>query len=207
MTPEPTMRFLSRPVLAVLLVASALAGCMKYEAIPDPVLAPRDAKLVALAPQPTGGFDHYRARYRIKNPTSEAPGTVVVDAMAKFLYLVEEGGTALRYPISVGADAYAWSGEAVVGRKAEWPSWTPMSEARKLSPGLPAVVAGGPTNPFGARALYLYEGGKDTYYRIHGTNEPDLIGQNVSLGCIRMQNVDVIDLYERVGNGARVVVR
>ncbi|MBY0613755.1 MAG: L,D-transpeptidase [Beijerinckiaceae bacterium] len=191
------------PVLAVTLTA-----CNKYEAFADPSVNPRDAQLLALAPQPSSsGNDPYRGRFRLKNPTKEPPGTVVVDTDTRFLYLVEEGGTALRYPISPGADAYQWKGTATIGRKAEWPGWTPGPEARRLSPGLPATVPGGPLSPLGSRGLYLYEGNKDTQYRIHGTNEPEMIGEAVSLGCIRMQNIDAIDLYNRVKVGTPVVVR
>ena len=162
---------------------------------------------MALAPPMPSDLDPIRARYRITNPTAEkVPGTVVVDSNAKFLYLIEENNMALRYPIAVGQDAYVWSGVAKVGRKAEWPTWTPGPEARSLNPGLPGVVPGGPNSPLGARAIYLYDNGKDTQYRIHGTNEPESIGRNQSLGCIRMYNIDVIDLYSRVKDGAKVVV-
>lgn len=198
------MRGLKMAVAA--LMALAMAGC-KYETIADPTLKGRDLELMALAPPMPSDLDPIRARYRITNPTSEKqPGTIVVDSEAKFLYLIEENGLALRYPIAVGQDAYIWSGTAKVGRKAEWPSWTPGNEARSLNPSLPGTVPGGAQNPLGARAIYLYEGGKDTMYRIHGTNEPDSIGRNQSLGCIRMYNIDVIDLYNRVKDGAKVVV-
>ncbi|HRJ70072.1 MAG TPA: L,D-transpeptidase [Beijerinckiaceae bacterium] len=193
-------------IAAAAMVALVLAGC-KYETFSDPQLSGRDLELMKLAP-PMPPVDPMRARYRITNPTGEKqPGTIVVESNAKFLYLIEEGGTALRYPIAVGQDHYQWIGEAKVGRKAEWPSWTPGSEARSLMPGLPATVPGGAQNPLGARALYLYDGGKDTLYRIHGTNDPESIGHNVSLGCIRMHNIDAIDLYNRVKEGARVIVR
>ena len=191
------------------LLGVALSACdSKYEAFADPSLSAHDAQLLALAPQPPKtGIDPYRGRFRIRNATGEAPGTVVIDTDTRFLYLVEDNGTALRYPISPGADAYQWKGRATVGRKAEWPGWTPGPEARRLSPGLPGTVAGGPLSPLGSRGLYLYEGNKDTQYRIHGTNEPELIGEAVSLGCIRMQNIDAIDLYNRVKVGSPVVVR
>lgn len=195
-------------LFAAVCVVLALAGCKQYEMFPDPALSARDVELLALSPKFEREFDPFRARYRMKDPTGEAPGTIVVDSDVKFLYLVEDGGTALRYEISVGADEYVWRGVAFVRRKAEWPSWTPMSEARKLNPALPATVPGGPDNPLGARALYLYDdSGKDTFIRIHGTNEPEYIGRNVSLGCVRMNNIDAIDLFNRVKLGARVVVR
>ncbi|HRK25559.1 MAG TPA: L,D-transpeptidase [Beijerinckiaceae bacterium] len=193
-------------MIAAAVVALSLAGC-KYETFADPTLKGRDLELMALAPPMPSDLDPIRARYRIHNPTGEkTPGTIVVDSDAKFLYLIEENGMALRYPIAVGQDAYVWSGTAIIGRKAEWPNWTPGNDARALNPGLPGTVPGGPQNPLGARAIYLYDNGKDTMYRIHGTNEPESIGRNQSLGCIRMYNIDVIDLYNRVKDGAKVVV-
>ena len=185
------------------------AAACEYSTFPDPKLSARDVELLALAPKSLNrDMDPARARFRMPNPTSEkVPGTVVVDSAARFLYLVEEGGTVLRYEISPGQEAHQWSGVAIVGRKTEWPSWTPGAMARKMVPSLPAVVTGGPNNPLGARGIYLHdEKGRDTEYRIHGTNEPEMIGQPVSLGCIRMHNIDVIDLYNRIKVGAKVVV-
>jgi len=138
----------------------------------------------------------------VNYPTSERSGTVVVDTRAHFLYFVLGDGRALRYGIGVARDGFEWSGTHRVTRKAEWPSWTPPAEMRKRQPGLPARMDGGPNNPLGARALYL----GSTLYRIHGTNEPWSIGQNVSSGCIRMTNADVIDLYGRVQMNTKVVV-
>lgn len=130
------------------------------------------------------------------------PGTIVIDTPQRFLYLVQPGGRALRYGIGVGRPGFSWAGVKTVTRKAEWPSWTPPSEMLKRRPDLPRFMAGGPENPLGARALYL----GSTLYRIHGTNEPNTIGHEVSSGCIRMINDDVVDLYGRVGVGAKVVV-
>ena len=138
--------------------------------------------------------------------TEHAPGTIIINPRTRYLYLVQEGGTAIRYGIGVGRDGFGWSGEVKVARKAEWPSWTPPAEMRKRQPDLPITMAGGPDNPLGARALYLHRNGKDTLYRIHGSNEPWTIGQAVSSGCFRMRNEDVIDLYNRVKIGAKVVV-
>lgn len=192
--------------IAAAALALSVSAC-QYQYVGDPQLGGRDLELMKLtAPMPTN-IDPQRMRYRIANPTGErTPGTVVVNSAEKFLYLIEDNGMALRYPIAVGSEANVWEGEATIGRKADWPSWTPGSQARQMMPSLPATVPGGPKNPLGARALYLYEGGKDTEYRIHGTNEPESIGHNVSLGCIRMYNIDVIDLAARVKEGARVVV-
>jgi lipoprotein-anchoring transpeptidase ErfK/SrfK len=136
-------------------------------------------------------------------------GTIVVDTRNKFLYLVQPGGRAIRYGIGVGRQGFSWSGSAVIKRKAKWPAWTPPAAmvardefAAQWANGMP----GGPKNPLGARALYLYQGNVDTLYRIHGTFAPSSIGKAVSSGCIRMINADVADLYDRVSTGARVAV-
>ena len=138
-----------------------------------------------------------------------APGTIVVDADARYLYYVREGGRATRYGVGVGREGFAWSGRARIGRKAEWPTWTPPSTMIKRQPELKQYASGMPggiDNPLGARALYLYDGDRDTLFRLHGTNEPESIGQAVSSGCIRMFNQDIIDLHRRVAVGAPVVV-
>jgi lipoprotein-anchoring transpeptidase ErfK/SrfK len=138
----------------------------------------------------------------VENPTTEAPGTVVIDTGSTYLYLVLGGGRALRYGIGVGREGFTWAGARTIERKAEWPDWTPPSEMISRQPYLPRFVAGGLGNPLGARALYL----SGTLYRIHGTNQPSTIGQHVSSGCIRMTNADVIDLYNRAQVGTKVVV-
>ena len=136
----------------------------------------------------------------------EAPGTIVIDTDARFLYLVQANQKALRYGVTVGEEAQGWSGVAKIGNMTEWPSWTPTAgEHQRLGP-LPNFVAGGPQNPMGARAMYLFANGKDTLFRIHGTNQPEYIGQAISSGCIRLTNEDVIDLYSRVKMGSPVVV-
>ena len=132
----------------------------------------------------------------------ERPGTIIIDTPEKFLFLVQPGGRALRYGIGVGRPGFAWSGIKAISRKAEWPDWTPPPEMLQRRPDLPRHMDGGPANPLGARALYL----GSSLYRIHGTNEPYTIGTNVSSGCIRMMNDDVVDLYGRVGVGTRVIV-
>ncbi len=193
--------------LGAILIAVMLSGC-QTATFPDPALSAKDVDLLALTPKFDRNQDPFRLRQRMKDNTGKEPGTILIDSDAKFLYLVEQGGTMLRYEISVGASEFTWRGDASVLRKAEWPQWAPMEEARKLNPALPKVVPGGPENPLGARALYLHDAeGKDTFIRIHGTNEPEQIGRNVSLGCIRMHNVDVIDLAERTKLGAKVIVR
>jgi lipoprotein-anchoring transpeptidase ErfK/SrfK len=136
-------------------------------------------------------------------------GTVIVDPGNHFLYLSLGEGRAVRYGVGVGRDGFAWNGAAQIRRKAEWPRWTPPAAMIRRRPELEEWAAGMPgglENPLGARALYLYQGDRDTLYRIHGTNEPDTIGSSVSSGCIRMFNQDVIDLHRRVLIGARVVV-
>ncbi len=149
-------------------------------------------------------------RQIVEDPTGERPGTVVVDPDARFLYLVMRDGRALRYGVGVGRQGFTWSGTATVARKSAWPRWTPPPEmvardrlARRWAGGMP----GRADNPLGARALYLYQNDRDTLYRIHGTAEVWSIGRAVSSGCVRLLNADVIDLYNRVPVGARVVVR
>jgi len=137
----------------------------------------------------------------------EKPGTIVVDTDNRFLYLVRERGTAIRYGIGVGRLGFTWSGTAQVKRKARWPGWTPTADMLKRRPELPRHMKGGINNPLGCRALYLYQGDRDTLYRIHGTNEPWTIGGAESSGCIRMLNEDVLDLHDRVPLGTTVVVR
>jgi lipoprotein-anchoring transpeptidase ErfK/SrfK len=138
---------------------------------------------------------------------AEAPGTLVVDAANRFLYYVTAPGRAIRFGIAVGREGAAWKGQALVGRKAKWPTWTPTANMRRRNPKLPVRMQGGPENPLGARALYLFKNGLDTLYRIHGTSEPWSIGKAASSGCIRMLNEDVFELYGSVAVGARVVVR
>ena len=133
---------------------------------------------------------------------SEAPGTIIIDTGSTFLYLVQPGGRAIRYGIGVGRDGFRWSGVQTITKKAEWPDWTPPAEMIARQPYLPRFMAGGPTNPLGARAMYL----GNTIYRIHGTNAPSTIGQRVSSGCIRLTNEDVTDLFSRVHVGTKVVV-
>jgi lipoprotein-anchoring transpeptidase ErfK/SrfK len=143
---------------------------------------------------------------RVQNPTNEPAGTIVIDTSSRHLYLVQPGGGAIQYGIGVGRQGFTWKGVAHVGRKTEWPRWIPPKEMLQRRPDLPEEMEGGLDNPLGARALYLFQGNKDTLFRIHGTNEPDSIGKAVSSGCIRMMNADAIDLYERVKVGTRVVV-
>jgi lipoprotein-anchoring transpeptidase ErfK/SrfK len=164
-----------------------------------------------LAVPPQGAMRVDPARYQI-NPKyvkqvvpyhgKEAAGTIIIDTPNKFLFLVQGDGTALRYGVGVGRPGFTWAGVKTVSQKREWPDWTPPPEMLDRQPDLPRHMAGGPNNPLGARAMYL----GSSLYRIHGSNEPWTIGTNVSSGCIRMRNEDVIDLYERVKVGTKVVV-
>ena len=153
-----------------------------------------------------GGAANVRTAVEVENPTRQSAGTIVIDTASRHLYLVQGGGRALQYGIGVGRQGFSWHGTARIARKAEWPSWPPPRDMVKRRPDLPDHMAGGIDNPLGARAMYLFQGNRDTLFRIHGTNEPDTIGQAVSSGCIRMNNADVIDLYQRVSVGTKVVV-
>ena len=141
-------------------------------------------------------------RQEVEYSGPEPAGTIIVDTPDRFLFLVEPNGRALRYGIGVGRPGFEWAGVKRISRKSEWPDWTPPAQMLLRRPDLPRHMAGGPDNPLGARALYL----GSSLYRIHGTNEPSTIGHNVSSGCIRMMNEDVIDLYDRVPVGTTVVV-
>lgn len=188
--------------------AMGLGGC--NASLPDPTITVQDAKYMAMLPNFVVEMDFHRSQ--VDYPTSEAPGTVVIDTGRHFLYFVLPAGKAIRYGVATGSEAAGWSGEAKVGRKADWPHWMPPADMIQRWPHLKPTAAagglpGGPDNPLGARALYLYQNGRDTLYRIHGTNEPETIGHDVSSGCIRMVNMDVIDLFNRVSVGAKVVVK
>lgn len=148
-------------------------------------------------------------RQEVSYDTSHPAGTVVVDTPARRLYYVMGDGRAMRYGVGVGRQGLALKGDAYIGRKAEWPSWTPTANMMRRDPRnlkFAGGMAGGPNNPLGARALYLYRGGNDTMFRLHGTNQPQSIGHAMSSGCIRMLNHDIIDLYSRVPVGSKVVV-
>ena len=179
---------------------------------PDPALLPPPESPIDYPIKPAD-LRKIPAKFRrqfVANQGSEWPGTVVVDPGQRFLYLVYQGGQAIRYGVGVGREGFAWSGEAQVGMKRRWPRWLPPIDmvardknAAKWANGQP----GGPENPLGARALYLYANNADTLYRIHGTNDPSSIGKAMSSGCIRMLNQDVAELYLRVPVGSRVIVR
>jgi lipoprotein-anchoring transpeptidase ErfK/SrfK len=147
------------------------------------------------------------ARQAVAYTGSEKPGSIVVDIDQRFLYLVQDGGEAVRYGVGVGRQGFSWRGTAYVGRKGVWPAWSPTTTMVSLKPDLPRYRDAGLDNPLGARALYLYQDGRDTLFRIHGTNEPWSIGEQVSSGCVRMLNEDIVDLYNRVPSGTTVYVK
>ena len=162
-----------------------------------------------------GQVDFAFLRKNVAYATKEAPGTIVIDPANHYLYHVEDGGRATRYGVGVGRAGFAWAGEATIKSKQEWPDWYPPKEMIERRPDLKKELVelqsglgmrGGPANPLGARAMYLWQGDRDTLFRIHGTNEPWTIGKSQSSGCIRMINQDVMDLYQNTPIGARVVV-
>jgi lipoprotein-anchoring transpeptidase ErfK/SrfK len=193
--------------LALVLTGLLLGGCMQgtLEQASDANLSPRDRKLLANAPYARASIPMAYQRAIVTYHRKEAPGSIVVDTDARYLYYVLPDSKAIRYGVTVGEDALSWYGIAKVGRKEEWPTWTPTAEIKKRMD-VPNFVEGGAHNPMGARGIYLFQGSKDTLFRIHGTNQPEYIGQAISSGCIRLTNEDVIDLYNRVRMGAIVVV-
>ena len=194
--------------LGVLAAGLLLSGCMEtanYEATNTAAFKQHDKELLAKVRYENVPISDAFRRAIVDYHRKEAPGSIVVDSDNHYLYLVQNDGKAIRYGITVGEEAMAWSGIAKVGSMTEWPPWHPTKgEIERL--GVPTFVPPGPDNPMGSRALYLYSGGKDTLFRIHGTNQPEYIGQSISSGCIRMTNEDVIDLYNRVKMGTIVVV-
>lgn len=197
-----------RLALVALGMSLTLGGCMtaRLEPASEANLTPRDKELLAKAPYAPATIPEPYRRHIVTYHRKELPGTIVVDTDARYLYYVLPNGQAIRYGVTVGEEALSWSGVAKVGRMAEWPDWVPTEDIKKRLGNLPSRVPGGPANPMGARAIYLYEGNKDTLFRIHGTNQPEYIGSAISSGCIRMTNEDVTDLYSRVKVGATVVV-
>ena len=202
-TPIPNGELVEEPIAArPSAVASAAYGPVSGERFPVPAA-------------PLSRINPAFLRTRIAYARNEAPGTIVIDPRARYLYFVEESGRAMRYGVGVGREGFAWSGTATIHEKQEWPDWYPPKEMIQRQPEIKKQVEelegglgvpGGTRNPLGARAMYLWQNGKDTLYRIHGTLEPWTIGTSVSSGCIRMINQDAIDLYDRVPLGTKVVV-
>ncbi|QRM42762.1 L,D-transpeptidase [Rhizobium sp. BG4] len=221
---------------SALTAASALAGCASTSSAPgvQPVAfrvprlfqttpAPTDAELeVMYGPIEDGGFlipavpyqqiDPRFYRRQVIDPTGQAPGTIVVDTPSRFLYLVQPGGTAMRYGVGIGREGFAWSGNGVIQWKQKWPRWKPPNEMVARQPELTkySIANGGMEpglkNPLGARALYIFSNGEDTLYRLHGNPEWRSIGKAVSSGCVRLLNQDIIDLYDRVPQKTPIVV-
>jgi lipoprotein-anchoring transpeptidase ErfK/SrfK len=188
--------------IAVLTCGSAQAQQLAFSAPVQSRVAPAHPNFDADIGNEDATLAPRLQRQVVDYPSREAAGTIIVDTAHTYLYLVLGHGKALRYGIGVGREGFTWSGVKSVQRKAEWPDWFPPAEMIARQPYLPRMTAGGPGNPLGARALYI--GG--TVYRIHGTNDPTTIGKNVSSGCIRLTNDDVIDLFNRVQVGAKVIV-
>src|SRR3984957_16898059 len=193
--------------LGILAAGLMLSGCMQatnYEATNQANFKPRDKELLAKVRYTNVPVAEPFRRAIVDFHRKEAPGSIVVDSDNHYLYYVLDGGKAIRYGITVGEEAMAWSGVARVGSMTEWPAWHPTKgEIQPL--GVPTFVAPGPDNPMGSRAMYLYANGKDTLFRIHGTNQPEYIGASISSGCIRMTNEDAIDLYNHVKVGTAVI--
>jgi lipoprotein-anchoring transpeptidase ErfK/SrfK len=186
--------------------ASVLIASTSFAFAAQTVLDPLTGRVINATPSNVGGGRAAATpipRQTVEYSGRERPGTIVVNAKERRLYLVLDGGKALKYGVGVGRPGFEWGGSKTITRKQEWPSWTPPAQMLKRRPDLPRFMPGGPENPMGARALYL----GSSLYRIHGSNEPETIGQAVSSGCIRMLNDDVIDLYSRVRVGSRVVVQ
>ena len=206
-------------ISAAVVGALALAGCAPQEQLVsvngklaghNGKLTERDKKMLALAEADEWSIP--LVSHETSDPTGEPQGTITIFNSQKKLYLSLGNHRAMEYPVAVGAEAFGWTGRATVGHMAEWPQWMPTSSIMSRWPEFKVYLKHGPLegrwdNPLGARALYLYQGNRDTLYRIHGTNEPSEIGQAVSSGCIRMRDLDVIDLYNRVRVGTPVIVR
>jgi lipoprotein-anchoring transpeptidase ErfK/SrfK len=194
--------------LSILAAGLLLSGCMQsttYEAASTANFKPRDKEYLAKIRYTNTPVSEPFRRAIVDFHRREAAGSIVVDSDNHYLYYVLNDGKAIRYGITVGEEAMAWSGIAKIGAMTEWPAWHPTkSEIERL--GVPTFVAPGPDNPMGSRAMYLYANGKDTLFRLHGTNQPEYIGASISSGCIRLTNEDAIDLYNRVKIGTIVVV-
>jgi len=207
------MRFVHMMFIAVAALAvagaPARAGSLLslFGLAPQPQqAAPEDYQAYAPQQEPLARETPTTTRELIADPTRAKPGTITIDTAERTLYLSLPNGQAWRYRVGVGREGFTWRGVRRIGRKEEWPSWTPPAAMLKRRPDLPRYMAGGEDNPLGARAMYLYAGEHDSGFRIHGSNEPWTIGEAVSSGCIRMLNDDVKDLYNRVKVGTTVVV-
>ncbi|QFU15844.1 L,D-transpeptidase [Microvirga thermotolerans] len=206
-----------RRLLPCALLSASLAACQSVQTPPQASAEadPYAGWYIGLAPDKPydiplvdrSRMDAKYARQVVEYKGPEKPGSIVVDIDERMLYLVQPDNKAIRYGVGVGRQGFSWKGVASVGRKGVWPAWSPTKTMVSLKPDLPRYREAGLDNPLGARALYLYQDGRDILFRIHGTNEPWSIGQQVSSGCIRMLNEDIVDLYERVPVGATVYVK
>jgi lipoprotein-anchoring transpeptidase ErfK/SrfK len=206
-----------RPLLLVALLSVSLAACQTAQQPPVQSAAVDEYAAWYIGSMPDKPFDvplvdrsridAKFARQTVAYNGPEKPGSIVVDIDDRMLYLVQPEGKAIRYGVGVGKQGFSWKGVASVGRKGVWPSWTPTKTMVGIKPDLPRFREAGLDNPLGARALYLYQDGRDILFRIHGTNEPWSIGEQLSSGCVRMLNEDVVDLYERVPTGTTVYVK
>lgn len=208
---------ISRRIFLTALAGAPLAACnttQRTNLMPetDPELSAWYIGYAPDEPHPIPLVDRSKMDEKFRRQTvaykgPERAGTIIVDIDDRFLYLVTGEGQAIRYGVGVGRQGFSWRGVATVGRKSVWPDWRPTSTMKRIKPELPEFVEAGINNPLGARALYLYQDGRDILFRIHGTNEPWSIGEQVSSGCIRLLNEDVADLYSRVNVGTTVYVK
>ncbi|MBU3887693.1 MULTISPECIES: L,D-transpeptidase [Methylosinus] len=198
-----------RPSLSVALALAFGCAAPAAQAFENPFAFLFSGRSAASAPSYSDGQlagEASSTRSVVADPTRQRPGTITVDTQNRYLYLSMNDGQAIRYGVGVGRPGFTWRGHTHIGRKEAWPAWTPPSAMLHRRPDLPRHMSGGANNPLGARAMYLYSGGRDTMFRIHGSNEPWTIGHGVSSGCIRMLNGDVTDLYSRVKVGTQVHV-
>ena len=202
-------KFLSVTAFAITAACVGVSGASAYESEAPGVYFAKEQRIRYAAlmdlSRPSRAVPQ-TTRIVVADPTGKGAGSITIDTKSRYLYLSLGDGKAMRYTVGVGRPGFTWSGKVRVGRKAEWPAWTPPPEMLKRRPDLPKFMKGGIDNPLGARAMYLYNGKRDSMYRIHGTSEPETIGKAVSSGCIRMLNTDVSDLYTRVKIGTSVTV-
>jgi lipoprotein-anchoring transpeptidase ErfK/SrfK len=209
---------ISRRILIAAILGAPVAACnttQQAQVVPgveDDLSGWYTGEVIPDRPHPIPKVDRSRLRPELNRQVvryegPEAPGSIVVDIDQRFLYLVQAEGKALRYGVGVGRQGFSWRGVATIRRKAAWPAWSPTATMVSLNRTLPRFMEGGIDNPLGARSLYLYQGSRDTLFRIHGTNEPWSIGEAVSSGCVRMLNEDILDLHDRVPVGTTVYVK